>query len=107
LDGWILVQPASDTASPTIGRLIRLRRRYDANVPLAPGTGGRLDDDLDIAAEESEEVHQPFGGEAGELAAKQSRDLRLIDLEQIRRPDLSEPAGANGFGDPQRQFSLR
>jgi hypothetical protein len=75
-------------------------------VSLAAGARCHLYRDLNVAAEQRQEVHESLGGETGKLTPQKTRNLGLIDLEYMGGASLREPPRANGLGYADRKVGL-
>jgi hypothetical protein len=69
----------------------------DAALPTRPGSA--LNDNLNISAQQSEEMHKALSGKSGEPALQKTGYFRLIDLQNAGGARLGEAADANCFGD--------
>ena len=69
----------------------------DQELRAAPHRAMLLDDDFDVAAEEDEKANQAIEREAGQLAATQCGNLRLLDVENVCSLRLREMAALDNL----------
>lgn len=73
---------------------------------MAAGAWYGLYDNFNIPPEKGKELHEPFGGESGKLAAQKARNLWLVNPQDSGGCGLSEPPRTNYAGYPQSKVSL-
>lgn len=70
------------------------------------GAGFGADEDINVAVEGGEEVHEAFDGEAGELVVAEGGDFGLMDAQGARGGDLRGMAGGEDAIDGEGQADL-
>jgi hypothetical protein len=78
----------------------------NAKASLTARPRGVLYNDFDVPAQQRQEMHKPFRGEARELAAKKPRDFWLINFQYPGCVRLSQPARTNSVSDANGERGL-
>ena len=65
-----------------------------------------LDDNSHVASENSEKSHQSLKGKSAEATTQESRDLRLIDPEQLSRLCLNKLPLGDEIANPSCKLGL-
>jgi len=76
----------------------------DADAAARPITRLRLDGDLHVLAERSQQAHQPLAGEVRNPAIEERRHLRLIDAHQGRCGHLGQTPAPDNLPDMARKL---